>query len=507
MDVELRGITKRFGPVTANDNVNLTIRGGEVLGLLGENGAGKSTMMNILSGLYSPDAGEILIDGKPVVFEGPGDGIEAGIGMVHQHFMLVPVFTVAENVVLGVEPTGNLGYLDIKKARHDVEEISTKYGLRVPADELIENLPVGIQQRVEILKVLFREADVLILDEPTAVLTPQEVEEFFGIVRSLKEAGKAIVFITHKLHEILEISDRISVLRQGRITGEGDPKTLDEEKLAEMMVGRHVSFTVEKAPAKPGKPMLELSNLVMLDDNDDFVLDHVTFTVPSGEVVGIAGVQGNGQTELVEAITGLARIASGKIIFDGTDITHASVRERHRMGMAHIPEDRHRSGMIAKFTIAENMVLNSYYDEEYARGLSIDWKHVAETAAVFCVDFDVRTPSVFLPAGNLSGGNQQKMVVARELERETKLVVASQPTRGLDVGSIEYIHKRLIESRDEGDGVLIVSSELDEIMGLSDRILVMFEGRIVGEFDNTGGKADRNAVGLAMAGASEGAAA
>ncbi|RME16921.1 MAG: ABC transporter ATP-binding protein, partial [Alphaproteobacteria bacterium] len=435
------------------------------------------------------------------------DGIAAGIGMVHQHFMLVPVFTVAENVILGVEPTGPLGYLDMKRARAEVEEINRKYGLEVPADALIEDLPVGIQQRVEILKVLFRSADVLILDEPTAVLTPQEVEDFFGIVRSLRDAGKAIVFITHKLHEILAISDRINVLRQGRITGEGDPKSVTEAELAEMMVGRPVSFTVEKAPASPGRAMLEMEAVSMLDDNDELVLEEVSMTVRAGEIVGIAGVQGNGQTELVEVITGLERASAGRILFDGTDITHASVRERHRLGMAHIPEDRLKSGMIASFTIAENMVLNSYYDEEYSRGPSIDWKHVQETAAAFCVDFDVRTPSVFLPAGNLSGGNQQKMVVARELERATKLVVASQPTRGLDVGSIEYIHKRLVGARDAGNGVLIVSSELDEIMGLSDRILVMFDGRIVAEFDNTGGQADRNAVGLAMAGANEGAAA
>ncbi|MEJ1991662.1 MAG: ABC transporter ATP-binding protein [Maritimibacter sp.] len=507
MDVELRGLTKRFGPVTANDNVNLPIRGGEVLGLLGENGAGKSTMMNMLSGLYTPDEGEILIDGKPVAFEGPGDGIAAGIGMVHQHFMLVPVFTVAENVVLGVEPTGAMGHLDLKKARAQVQEINDKYGLHVPADELIEDLPVGIQQRVEILKVLFREADVLILDEPTAVLTPQEVEEFFGIVRSLRDAGKAIVFITHKLHEILEISDRINVLRGGKITGEGDPKTLNEQQLAEMMVGRPVSFTVEKAVANPGKPMLEMTDVVMFDDNGDHALEHVSLSVRSGEVVGIAGVQGNGQTELVEAITGLEHVATGKIIFDGEDITRASVRDRHYRGMAHVPEDRHKSGMIGVFTIAEIMVLNSYYLAPYSKAAAIDWEAVQQAAAKYCLDFDVRTPSVFLPAGNLSGGNQQKMVVARELERDTKLVIASQPTRGLDVGSIEYIHKRLIASRDEGDGVLIVSSELDEIMGLADRILVMFDGAIVAEFDNTGGKADRNAVGLAMAGAHEGAAA
>ncbi|MEC7762621.1 MAG: ABC transporter ATP-binding protein [Pseudomonadota bacterium] len=504
MDVELRGLTKRFGPVVANDNVNLHIRAGEVLGLLGENGAGKSTMMNMLSGLYTPDEGEIIIDGKPVKFEGPGDGIAAGIGMVHQHFMLVPVMTVAENVVLGVEPTGKFGYLDIKKARRQVEEINEKYRLHVPPDELIEDLPVGIQQRVEILKVLFRSADVLILDEPTAVLTPQEVREFFGIVDGLKKAGKAIVFITHKLHEVLEISDRISVLRQGRITGEGDPKTLTEADLAEMMVGRPVSFTTAKETAKPGRTMLEMTDVTMLDENDDMVLDHVSMTVRSGEVVGVAGVQGNGQTELVEAITGLERVASGKIDFDGKDITHARVRDRHKMGMAHIPEDRHKSGMVDSFTIAENMVLNNYYAPEYSRGWAIDWPKVNETAARYCIEFDVRTPSVFLPGGALSGGNQQKMVVARELERETKLVIASQPTRGVDVGSIEYIHERLINSRDEGDGVLIVSSELDEIMGLSDRIYVMYDGKIVAEFDNTGGKADRNAVGLAMAGSFEG---
>ncbi|HHS93984.1 MAG TPA: ABC transporter ATP-binding protein, partial [Rhodobacterales bacterium] len=428
---------------------------------------------------------------------------------VHQHFRLVPVFTVAENVVLGVEPTGRLGHLDLKTARAQVNEINEKYGLEVPADALIEDLPVGIQQRVEILKVLFREADVLILDEPTAVLTPQEVEEFFAIVNGLKEAGKAIVFITHKLHEILAISDRISVLRQGRITGEGDPKELNEEQLAEMMVGRHVSFTVDKTVAEPGAEMLALSGVTMLDDADDKLLDAVSFTVRSGEIVGVAGVQGNGQTELVEVITGLSRQNAGHITFAGEDISHASVRERHRLGMAHIPEDRHRMGMIDSFTIAENMVLNSYYDEAYAAPLgAMNWTRVQETAAAFCVDFDVRTPSVFLPGGSLSGGNQQKMVVARELERQTRLVVASQPTRGVDVGSIEYIHSRLVQSRDSGDGVLIVSSELDEIMGLSDRILVMFDGRIVAEFDNTEGRADRNQVGLAMAGAgSEGAVA
>jgi general nucleoside transport system ATP-binding protein len=501
MEVELRGITKRFGPVVANADVNLTIRSGEVLGLLGENGAGKSTLMNVLCGLYGADDGRIVIDGTAVSFNGPGDSIAAGIGMVHQHFMLIPVFTVAENVVLGVEPTGRLDFLDLDTARAQVREINERYGLQVDPDALIEELPVGIQQRVEILKVLFRSADVLILDEPTAVLTPQEVEEFFEIVKSLRDAGKAIVFITHKLHEILAIADRISVLRGGRIVGEGDPKTVTEAELAEMMVGRPVSFTVEKTPASPGDVMLDVRDLVVLRENDEIAVDHISLTVRSGEVVGIAGVQGNGQTALVEAITGLARPAHGQVLFQGEDITHASVRARHAKGMAHIPEDRQKSGMIANFTVAENMVLNSYYDKAYTRRGAVNWDIVNKTAAKFCMDFDVRTPSIFLVAGNLSGGNQQKMVVARELERDTKLVIAAQPTRGLDIGSIEYIHERLIASRDEGDGVLIVSSELDEIMGLADRIVVMFKGRIVGEFDNVAKPADRNAIGLAMAGA------
>ncbi len=501
MDVELRGITKRFGPVVANADVDLTIRGGEVLGLLGENGAGKSTLMNVLCGLYHADAGEIRIDGKPLTFGGPGDSIAAGIGMVHQHFMLVPVFTVAENVVLGVEPTGRLDHLDLGTARAQVREINEKYGLEVHPDALIEELPVGIQQRVEILKVLFRSAEVLILDEPTAVLTPQEVESFFGIVRSLRDAGKAIVFITHKLHEILDIADRIQVLRGGKIVGEGDPKTVTQEQLAEMMVGRPVSFEVDKTPAQPGETLLDVRDLVVLRESDEIAVDHLSLNVRSGEIVGIAGVQGNGQTALVEAITGLSPVAQGQVSFLGRDITHASVRARHAMGMAHIPEDRQRSGMVANFTVAENMVLNSYYGPDFSRRAQIDWQKVHETAARYCVDFDVRTPSVYLAAGNLSGGNQQKMVVARELERETKLVVASQPTRGLDIGSIEYIHGRLVEARDEGDGVLIVSSELDEIMALSDRILVMYKGRIVGEYDNVATRADRNAVGLAMAGA------
>ncbi|WP_306119393.1 MULTISPECIES: ABC transporter ATP-binding protein [unclassified Roseitalea] len=503
MDIELRGITKRFGSVVANDGIDLDIRAGEVLGLLGENGAGKSTLMNVLSGLYSPDEGEIRIDGKPVAFGGPGDAIAAGIGMVHQHFMLVPVFTVAENVILGIEPTQRLDYLDLNTARRQVREIGDTYGLEVDPDALIEDLPVGIQQRVEIIKVLFRSADVLILDEPTAVLTPQEVEEFFVIVRSLRDAGKAIVFITHKLDEILEIADRISVLRAGRITGHGDPKQVNEQQLAEMMVGRPVSFDVDKAPFAPGQVLLEIRGLTVYRESGDLIVDDVSLDVRSGEIVGVAGVQGNGQSQLVEAVTGLRRPDGGTIIFDGRDITRASVRDRHAMGMAHIPEDRQRTGIIGDFTIAENMALNNYYEDRFAAGPAIRWPAVFEQSARNAVDFDVRTPSVHAKAFQLSGGNQQKLVVARELSRDTKVLVAAQPTRGLDVGSVEYIHGRIVHARDEGDGVLIVSSELDEILALSDRIVVMFKGRIVAEFDASKGPVDRNAVGLAMAGRSQ----
>jgi len=507
MDIELRGICKRFGPVQANQDIDLEIRAGEVLGLLGENGAGKSTLMNILSGLYSPDAGEIRIDGKAAAFSGPGDSIAAGIGMVHQHFMLVPVFSVVENVILGVEPTTGADYLDLDAARAQVQAINTDYGMQVPTDALIETLPVGIQQRVEILKVLFRSADVLILDEPTAVLTPQEVEEFFTIVRSLRDAGKAIVFITHKLHEILEIADRVSVLRQGRVVGSGQPDRFSEADLAEMMVGRPVSFSVERAAARTGEPVLRLNDVTLVDQAQEASLAAIDLSVREGEVVGIAGVQGNGQTELVEVITGLVTASAGSIEFSGADITRASVRARHSLGIAHIPEDRHKSGMVGAFTVAENIVLNSYYDSSVTNGVQIDWQRVRRRAARACVNYDVRTPSVQLAAGSLSGGNQQKMVVARELEREVKLIVASQPTRGVDVGSIEYIHKQLIACRDRGNAVLIVSSELDEILDLSDRIYVMFEGRIAAEFDNGSRNADRAAIGLAMAGVAEGGAA
>jgi len=501
LDIELRGITKRFGEVVANSDVNLKLRGGEILGLLGENGAGKTTLMNILSGLYRADEGEILIDGTPVRFRDAKDAIRAGIGMVHQHFMLVPVFTVAENVVLGVEPTGALDHLDLRQAREQVRSISSEHGLEVDPDAIIEEIPVGIQQRVEIIKVLFRSANVLIFDEPTSVLTPQEVTEFFEIARSLRDAGKALVFITHKLHEVIEVADRINVLRAGRIVGERDPKAATDAELAEMMVGRHVHFEVEKKPFSPGRPLLEVSRLQVINERQELAVKGIDLTVRAGEVVGIAGVQGNGQTMLVEALTGLRRPAAGSVSFLGTDITHASARERHRLGMAHIPEDRHRSGMIAEFNIAENMILDCYYEKRFSSGLTLHWPDVFTTAARNVTDFDVRTPSIFALADHLSGGNQQKMVVARELAREIRLLIAAQATRGLDVGSIEYIHKRIIDARDAGVGVLVVSTELDEILALSDRILVMFRGRVVGEFE--AGKADVAEIGLAMAGVAQ----
>jgi simple sugar transport system ATP-binding protein len=499
VEVELRGITKRFGPVVANSDVNLRIRPNEILGMLGENGAGKTTLMNILTGLYRADEGEILIDGKPVHFTSAKDAIHAGIGMVHQHFMLVPVFTVAENVVLGAEPTGALDRLDMEKARAEVRAISAEHGLEVDPDALIEELPVGIQQRVEIIKVLFRSADVLIFDEPTAVLTPQEVEEFFEIVRSLRDAGKALVFITHKLNEVLEVADRISVLRGGKIVGERDPKSATDAELAEMMVGRAVRFEVEKAPAKPGAALLEVKGLRVVRDRAHTAVSDVSFSIRDGEVVGIAGVQGNGQTELVEAITGLRLPAGGTIAFHGQDITKASSRERHRLGMAHIPEDRRLSGIIGEFNIAENMILDSYYDDRFSSAVTLRWPDVYKATVENVAAFDVRTPSIFNLAQTLSGGNQQKLVVARELSRDIKLLVAAQPTRGLDVGSIEYIHKRIVEARDKGVGVLIVSTELDEIVALSDRILVMYRGRIVAEF--AAGEAEIAKIGLAMAGA------
>jgi simple sugar transport system ATP-binding protein len=501
VELELRGITKRFPGVLANDSVDLTVRSGEILALLGENGAGKTTLMNILYGLYSADEGEVLIDGVPQHFADPGDAIAAGIGMVHQHFMLVPVFTVTENVVLGVEPTLAAGVLNLKQARRDVFEISERYGLRVEPDALTETLPVGVQQRVEIIKVLFREAEVLVFDEPTAVLTPQEVAEFFGIVRSLRDAGKAIIFITHKLKEALEIADRISVLRRGAVVGQAIPGEMDDRALAEMMVGRPVELVVQKGDAHPGDAVLEVEDLLVVDDRAHPMVDGISFTVRSGEIVGIAGVQGNGQTELVEALTGLRPAVSGTIRIGGADMTAEDPRDIHKAGVAHVPEDRQRSGLVLKFTVAENMVLDSYHDAPYSRGIIMDWPVVDEAASRLVEEYDVRTPSIDVPLANLSGGNQQKVIVAREFGRDVRLVIASQPTRGLDVGSIEYIHERIVKERDQGVAILIVSSELDEVTALSDRILVVYRGKIVAEVRPE--ETTNAELGLYMAGAKQ----
>ena len=498
MKLELRGITKRFPGVIANDNVNLELNTGEVLSLIGENGAGKSTLMSVLYGMYKPDEGEIVIDGTPLVFASPADAIAAGIGMVHQHFMLVPVFTVAENVVLGVEPTGALGKLNLDEARRMVREISNKYNLDLDPDAVIEDLPVGVQQRVEIVKVLLRDAKVVVFDEPTAVLTPSEIIEFFEIVKTLVSAGRGVVFITHKLKEALNIADRIAVLRRGKVVGEADPKTATESQIAEMMVGRPVQLTVDKKSATAGDVVLKVTDLTVLDADGRTHVENVSFEVRAGEIVGIAGVQGNGQTELVEALTGLRKATSGVIALDGKDLTHSNPRERHQMGMAHIPEDRQRQGLVGGLSVAENLVLTRYHDDQFSHGVIVDWDAADAIAETLISEYDIRTPNKETGVGTLSGGNQQKVIVARELSRDLRLTIAAQPTRGVDVGSIEYIHSRIVKERDTGTAVLIVSTELEEVMALSDRLLVMYRGKVVAELDPK--KVTPMEVGLYMAG-------
>ena len=498
MALELRGITKRFPTVVANDDVSLSVEAGEIVGLLGENGAGKTTLMNILFGLYSPDAGEVVIDGERLELSNPSASIDAGVGMVHQHFMLVPVFTVAENVILGLEPTRGPGWIDKRVAEDLVRDVSDRYNLSVDPEAMVEDIPVGVQQRVEIIKVLVRDARYIIFDEPTAVLTPQEVDEFFEIVRGLKQDGRGVIFISHKLNEALEIADRIVVLRDGKSVGEADPATATKEQLAEMMVGRPVLLKVSKEVATPGEVALSVEQLVVLDDRGHRTVDGVSFQVRAGEIVGIAGVQGNGQTELVESITGMRPSLAGRVLVAGEDVTEHSPRQIHRSGVAHIPEDRQESGLILDFTVTENMVLGCYYDEPYSEGILMDWDAATGASQRLVDEYDVKTNRVDVPVSTLSGGNQQKVIVAREFDRDVKLVVASQPTRGVDVGSIEYIHSRIVEQRDQGAAVLIVSSELDEVMSISDRILVMFRGRIVGEFDPA--SASSTEIGLAMLG-------
>jgi ABC-type uncharacterized transport system ATPase subunit len=502
MRLELKGITKRFPGIVANDSVDLAIGEGEIHALLGENGAGKTTLMNILFGLYHADEGEILIDGRPTRFDSPGDAIAAGLGMVHQHFMLVPVFTVTENLMLGNESVGPFGLLDRRDASRHVREISQRYGLEIPPDALVEELPVGVQQRVEIVKALYREAEVLILDEPTAVLTPQETEELFEVMRSLRESGKSIIFITHKLKEVLAIADRITILHRGRVVGSTTPGATTEGELATMMVGRAVQLRVDKTPARPKEPVMDVENLLVLDDRGQTAVNRVSFEVRAGEIVCVAGVQGNGQTELVEALTGLRHAVSGNVRILGRDVTRAVPRTVLRAGVGHVPEDRLRDGLVIDFSIADNLVLNTYDEPPFARWIVRNDEEVLRTAQQRVEAFDVRTTSVLQPAATLSGGNQQKVIVAREFSRPIQLLFASQPTRGLDVGSIEYIHERIVEKRDQGAGVLIVSVELDEVLALADRIAVMYRGRIVDILPAE--TATREELGLLMAGSGVG---
>ena len=500
MRLELRDITKRFPGVLANDRISISADRGQVLGLLGENGAGKTTLMNILSGLYKPNSGQIFIDGEEHAFEDPASAIHAGVGMVHQHFMLVSVFDVVEAVALGAETvTDRLGSFDRAAARKRIVELSDQYRLGVDPDAKIESLPVGVRQRVEILKALYRHSDILVLDEPSAVLTPFETEELFGIIRSLTSAGTTVIFITHKLNEVLQVADNVVVLRRGAVAGTADPKTTSRQQLANLMVGRDVALIVPKGPAQPGDVVLSLQDVQVRDDRLELAVNGVDLDVRAGEIVVIAGVQGNGQTELVEAIAGLRPFDAGRASISGHSIEKATPREVSDLGVAHIPEDRGRDGLISAMTVAENYILDTYHREPYSRRGIFDRKVVAERAAQGVEDFDIRTPSIETMAGSLSGGNQQKVVVAREFSVPVKLVLAAQPTRGLDVGSIEYIHRRLVEQRDAGAAILIVSTELDEVLAVGDRIAVMFEGRIVGML--SGEDATYEQLGLLMGGA------
>jgi simple sugar transport system ATP-binding protein len=500
--LELHGITKRFGDLVANDAIDLDVRPGEVHALLGENGAGKSTLMNVLYGLYSPDEGRITMDGKPLRLKSPRDAIEAGIGMVHQHFMLIPVMTVTENIVLAHEPR-NGPMLDYGAARTAVRELSERYGLAVSPDARVEEIGVAQQQRVEILKALFRSARVLILDEPTAVLTPQEAGELFEVVRSLRERGTAIIFITHKLNEVLEIADRITVLRRGKAVATQPAAGATEQQLAELMVGRSVLLHVEKQPSSPGEPLLQISDLVVRDVRGLEAVRGLSLEVRAGEIVGIAGVDGNGQTELIEAITGLTSPVSGRIAVAGADITGRGARIAFDRGVGHIPEDRHRFGLVLDFTLSENLATHEYrHSPESTAG--IIWpRRMAARAKALLEEFDVRGGEPQTHAGALSGGNQQKVVIAREVSGDRRVLVAAQPTRGLDVGAIEFVHRRLVAERDAGRAILLVSYELEEILSLSDRVLVMYEGRIVAEH---GPDATETQLGVEMTGGGRAAA-
>jgi simple sugar transport system ATP-binding protein len=496
--LEAKQITKQFPGVLANDKVDFDLRHGEIHALLGENGAGKTTLMNIIYGLHKQESGEIKVDGKAITIHSPKDSINAGIGMVHQHFMLIPVFSVAENIMLGDETTRN-GILNTKAVSERVHDLSKQYGLDIDPEALVGNLPVGVQQRVEIVKALYRNAKILILDEPTAVLTPQEAVDLFKIVHELTQRGVSVIFITHKLKEVLAIADRITVMRAGKVMGTTTPAETSEAKLAAMMVGREVILTVEKESAKPGVEVLKVEGLKVRDMRGLETVRGVDFQVQAGEILGIAGVQGNGQTELVEALTGLRPSTAGRIWINTKDMTGKSPRPMTEAGVAHIPEDRQRHGLVLTYPVADNMVLNTYYKRPFGIHGMMQPKPIDENARTLIENFDVRTPSPYVPVKKLSGGNQQKVIVARELSRDVKLLIANQPTRGLDVGSIEYIHKEIIIMRDRGVAVLLVSAELDEIMALSDRIAVIYRGQIVTTVD--AGKVTREQLGLWMAGA------
>jgi ABC-type uncharacterized transport systems, ATPase components len=499
--LELRGITKRFPGVLANDDVNFDLRHGEVHALLGENGAGKSTLMNILYGLYTPDEGAIVLHGNPIDLGSTKAAIEHGIGMVHQHFMLIPVMTVAENIVLATEPRRAGVLLDYDAARKRVRELSQRYGLIVDPDARIDRISVGQQQRVEILKALYRGAEILILDEPTAVLTPQEAKELFEIIRSLKSQGKSIIFISHKLNEVLEIADRITTLRRGVVVDTIPAEGATEEGLARMMVGREVLLRVEKSAGKPEGPLLQVEHLTVIDDRGLEAVRDVSFEVRAGEILGIAGVDANGQSELIDAIAGLRHIKSGKVLIDGHDVTHVSAKHVLDAGVGHIPEDRHRRGLILPFTLTENFALHAYRHEPNSRRGFLNLSAMVARARKLLQEFDVRGGTPSTPAASLSGGNQQKVVLAREIDGDPKVLIAAQPTRGLDVGAIEFVHRRLIEQRDAGRAIFLVSLELEEVLSLSDRILVIYEGRIVGEFPPT---ATEEEIGLAMTGGRHG---
>lgn len=501
--IEMLGITKEFPGIKANDDVTLRVKKGEIHALLGENGAGKSTLMSVLFGLYQPEAGTIKVNGKEAKITGPNVANDCGIGMVHQHFKLVENFTITENIILGMEPKKSFGRTDIKKATEKVKELSERYGLKVDPDAKIEDISVGMQQRVEILKMLYRNAEILIFDEPTAVLTPQEIRELMKIMKELVKEGKTIILITHKLKEIKEVADQCTVLRRGRYIGTVDVSTTSEEKMAEMMVGREVSFEVEKNEAKPKDVILEIKNLTVKDNRKLDAVKNLSLKVHAGEILCVAGIDGNGQSELIEAITGLRKIESGSILLNGDSIEHESTRNRTLKGIGHIPEDRQKYGLVLDFTLEENMILQKYFMEPFSKKGILNFNEIRKYSDTLIDEFDVRSGRGSLSdARGMSGGNQQKAIIAREVERSPELLIAAQPTRGLDVGAIEYIHNRLVQERDKGKAILLMSLEMEEVLNLSDRIAVIYEGEIVGivKADET----DENQLGLMMAGSKKG---